>query len=129
MSRHPTPSDPLEARARRRVSLKIGWFTHALVYVCVNLGLMLLNSQLPGPRWHMFPLAGWGLGLAIHGLVVALHLAGGGLRERMLLAELTNLRGESRGTFSCAPNGPASPPSRAGKSPIQRWPRPSWRSL
>jgi hypothetical protein len=96
MSRHNTSSDPVEARARRRVSLKIGWYTHALVYVCVNLGLMLLNQQLSGPRWHVFPLAGWGLGLAIHGLVIGLHLAGGGLRERMLRAEIDKLRGQSR---------------------------------
>ena len=35
--------DSLEARARRRVGMKFGFFVHALVYLVVNLGLLALS--------------------------------------------------------------------------------------
>ena len=35
--------DPLEARARRRVKIKLGFATHLFIYVCVNLGLWLIS--------------------------------------------------------------------------------------
>ncbi|QPF76189.1 2TM domain-containing protein [Roseateles sp. DAIF2] len=84
----------LQRQARRRVDMKLGWLTHALVFVLVNTGLFLLNGLVTGGRaWHLFPLWGWGLGLAIHGLVVLLALgSGGGLRQRMLAAELGRLK-------------------------------------
>ncbi|MDN3543164.1 MAG: 2TM domain-containing protein [Roseateles asaccharophilus] len=76
-------------QARRRVDLKMGWLTHACVFVLVNLGFALLGD---GQRWTQFPLWGWGLGLAIHGVVTLLALNGGGLRERMLAKELEQLK-------------------------------------
>jgi 2TM domain len=96
MSHHPvTPmsaEDELLARARKRVGKKMGFYTHALVFVMVNLGLYLVTSQIPGARWTPFPLWGWALGLAIHGLVTFLDLSGEGLRERMLAQEVARLR-------------------------------------
>ncbi len=86
------PSNDIETRARRRVSIKLGFYTHALVFVMVNLGLFALNSVVAGPRWSHFPLWGWGLGLAIHGLVTFLSLQGQGVRERMLSSEIERLR-------------------------------------
>ena len=90
------PDDPaaLERLARRRAGAKMGWYVHALVYVCVNAGLALIawNSERP---WFIFPLAGWGLGLAIHGLVVWLVGGGAGLHERLLQAERMKLQGRT----------------------------------
>lgn len=86
------PLDPIERRARRRVGMKIGFATHALVYVLVNFGLFVVNNATGDFRWNVFPLMGWGLGLAIHGLVVAASLMGDGLRERMLQSEIDRLR-------------------------------------
>lgn len=88
-----TEDDELLARARKRVDMKLGFFTHALVFVLVNLGLYLITNQVPGARWMSFPIWGWGLGLAIHGVVTLLGLQGEGLRERMLAGELQRLRG------------------------------------
>lgn len=82
----------IEARARRRVGTKTGWFVHALVFVLVNLGLFGLNSALGGYRWSVWPLGGWGLGLAIHGVVVFLSLQGEGWRDRMLAQEIERLK-------------------------------------
>jgi hypothetical protein len=83
--------DSLEARARRRVARKIGFYIHAFVFVVVNLGLYALNQATGGPAWHHWPLMGWGLGLAIHGVVTFLSLQEG-LRRRMVDQEIEALR-------------------------------------
>ena len=97
-----TPGPTLEQRARRRVALKTGFYTHALVFVLVNAGLMLLSvmgNWGDGEGWghaHRhgfgFPLWGWGLGLTIHAVVVFLKLQGEGLRQRMLDHEVETLK-------------------------------------
>lgn len=91
MSSSPTDTD-LERRARRRVNAKIGFYTHALVFVLVNLGLFAINTMTGGYRWSVWPLWGWGLGLAIHGIVVFAGLRGEGLRERMLADEIERIK-------------------------------------
>jgi hypothetical protein len=89
----PDPDRDLRRIAKRRVDLKMGFYGHLLVYVCVNAGLFALNHLVGGFRWSVFPLLGWGLGLAIHGLVVAVQLMGGSdLRERMLQQEIERLK-------------------------------------
>jgi hypothetical protein len=87
-----TEEDELLARAKKRVGMMVGFFTHATVFVLVNLGLYLVTNQIPGARWVPFPMWGWALGLAIHGVVTFLSLTGEGLRERMLAHELEQLR-------------------------------------
>ena len=82
----------LEARARRRVALRMGFYTHALVYVLVNLGLFAMSTLSGNGRWHVWPMLGWGLGLAIHSVVTFVSLRGEGLRERMLKSEIERLK-------------------------------------
>ena len=82
----------LEARARSRVRRKMGFFIHAFIYVMVNLGLYALNQATGEPRWHQWPLMGWGLGLAIHGIVTFLSLQTEGLRQGMVQREMEHLR-------------------------------------
>jgi hypothetical protein len=84
----------LEQRARRRVAMKLGWWTHAGVYLLVNGGLWLAAQGLFGgaPRPSVAPLWGWALGLAIHGLVVLFKLRGDGLADRLVQAEVQRLR-------------------------------------
>ncbi len=87
----------IEARAQRRVRRKIGFFLHAFVFVVVNLGLFALNQLTGDPRWHHLPLLGWGLGLAIHGIVTFASLSTDALRRRMLDHEIQALqRAEGR---------------------------------
>lgn len=87
--------DPLLHRARRRVAMKTGLFIHALVFTLVNLGLFTLDQAIGGRSWSHFPLWGWGLGLAIHGIVTLVKLSGEGWRERMLAAEVARLRSQA----------------------------------
>jgi hypothetical protein len=82
-------SPQLERTARRRAGLKMGWFIHAGVYVAVNLLLAVLSAA-SGRNWAIFPALGWGLGLAIHGVVVFL-VAGGGLYESLVERERRQL--------------------------------------
>jgi len=87
-----TREENIERQARRRAGAKMGWFIHAGVYVAVNLLLATLSAM--GDRhWAVYPAMGWGLGLAIHGIVVFLVTGGGGLHERLLETERRKLRG------------------------------------
>ena len=83
----------LQRIARRRVRAKLGLYIHATVYVVVNAFLALVQSQAtPQFHWSLWPLAGWGIGLAIHAAVVL--LGNSGMRERMEAEEMRKL--ESR---------------------------------
>jgi hypothetical protein len=65
-------------RARRRVRKIRGFYIHATIYVLVNLLLVVINlSTSPSTLWFVWPLFGWGIGLAAHGLAV-FGLGGGG---------------------------------------------------
>jgi 2TM domain len=76
----------IERLARRRAGAKLGWFIHAAVYAAVN-SLLMAISLASGKPWAIFPLMGWGLGLAIHGAVVWLGSPGSVLHERLLERE------------------------------------------
>ena len=70
----------LERQARRRAGAKSLWYVHAVVYISVNLVLALM-SAMGGKHWAVYPAMGWGLGLAIHGLVVFVVTGGSGLHD------------------------------------------------
>lgn len=57
-------------QAYRRMKLdegKKGFKIHATVYGAVNAGLITLNMlTVPQVPWFIFPLVGWGIGLANH---------------------------------------------------------------
>ena len=83
--------DPaLEQLARKRARAKLGWYIHASVYVAVNFLLAAL-SAMSGGHWAVFPAAGWGIGLAMHGIVVFLVTGGAGLHERLVQRERSRL--------------------------------------
>ena len=84
-----TLSPQLERTARRRAGMKMGWYIHAGVYLAVNLLLATLSAA-SGRHWAVFPALGWGLGLAIHGVVVFL-VAGGGVYESLVERERRQL--------------------------------------
>jgi hypothetical protein len=80
----------IERLARRRTGAKLGWLIYAAVYVCVN-ALLMTISLASGKPWAIFPIMGWGLGLAIHGAVVWLGSPGSALHERLLKQERQRL--------------------------------------
>jgi hypothetical protein len=83
---HTRNHEDIEHIARRRAGAKMGWYVHALVFLAVNAMLALL-SFMSGRGWAIYPFFGWGLGLAIHGMVVFLFTGGGGLHQRLIARE------------------------------------------
>jgi hypothetical protein len=58
-------------RAKKRVRQIKGFYIHATVYVLVNALLVIINLGVSrGEFWFFWPLAGWGIGLAAHGIAV-----------------------------------------------------------
>jgi hypothetical protein len=86
-------NEDLKGTARRRVRARIGLYIHATVYLAVNAFLALVQMRTtPEIHWSLWPLGGWGPGLAIHAAVVLFGQSG--MRERMEAEELRKL--ESR---------------------------------
>lgn len=66
-----------EAKAIEHVENLKSFYMHLAVYVLVMIFLTLLNYVTSSRWWVIWPMMGWGLGLAIHGATVLLE--GGGL--------------------------------------------------
>jgi len=61
------PEDPLRARALKRLKDKRDLKAHLLAYVSVNLLLVATwYTTSRGFFWPVFPMFGWGIGLAFH---------------------------------------------------------------
>ncbi|MGI9168775.1 MAG: 2TM domain-containing protein [Caulobacteraceae bacterium] len=81
----------LRRLAERRADAKLGFRSHALVFVLVNAGLATLNFVTsPGYLWFYWPLFGWGLGLAAHAFSV--YGASPTLREDAIASEMERLK-------------------------------------
>jgi len=87
--------EELKRLAHKRAIAKLGWYTHALVYITVNASLALL-SGLHGRHWAIYPAMGWGLGLLIHGVAVFLILPGTGLHAHLRERERRRLSQQDR---------------------------------
>jgi hypothetical protein len=89
------PED-LERLAHKRAGVKLGWYVHAAVYLVVNLFLSAISFGL-GSNWSIYPMAGWGLALALHGIAVFFLGAGAGLREKLVSKERERLQRQLEG--------------------------------
>ena len=73
--------------ARCQVRRLRGFYAHLAVYLAVNAGLLIVNLfSAPGRLWGVWPLAGWGVGVVIHGAGVFLggRLSGAAWEERKI---------------------------------------------
>jgi hypothetical protein len=81
----------LRRQAERRADLRLSFRAHLTAYLIVNAGLVAINLVTsPGYFWAIWPIIGWGLGLAAHWVAIY-HLVGD-TRERMVEEELRRLR-------------------------------------
>jgi len=64
--------DEIRTIAMLRVRAKLGFFTHLIVYVIVNSLLVSIWAIFTRGIlfWPAFAMAGWGIGLLLHGLKV-----------------------------------------------------------
>lgn len=71
-----TPEEIKYEQARKRVQKIKGFYTHAMVYVVVNIMIVVLNIQNLSPGESYFQFKNfmtaffWGIGLVAHGLSV-----------------------------------------------------------
>jgi hypothetical protein len=63
-------NDPRYLQARKRVEDLKGFYVHLAIYVVVNAGLFLINWLTTDTWWVVWPLIGWGIGLAAHAVSV-----------------------------------------------------------
>jgi hypothetical protein len=76
-------------KAKQRVEAKLGFYIHLGVYLLVNALLVILNVTIAkGYFWAIWPIAGWGLGLIIHGIIVYSYTSGSTLKKRMIEKEM-----------------------------------------
>ena len=98
MTDHTMSPEEIDRLACKRAGAKLGWYTHAALYVAVNLFLFAISHHAFGTgRWSVAPLLGWGLGLVLHGVAVFVLGAGSGLRARLEQKEREKLQREHRG--------------------------------
>lgn len=60
-------------RAKRKVENLKSFYIHLIVFILVNTLLILinvLNYKEVGNWWFIYPVIGWGIGLAIHGISI-----------------------------------------------------------
>ncbi len=76
-------------RARQRAGARMGFRIHLLAFLAVNLVLAAIALSR-GQSWFIWPLLGWGMGLAAHGLGLAWAMGSG--YQRLVDQELARLR-------------------------------------
>lgn len=95
----PDETDPEYRAALKRAEELQGFYTHLLVYLVVNAGLFLINVLTrdgDGDWWFYWPLAGWGIGVLIHGLTTFTGLFSEGWKARKAEEIYQRRRGLSR---------------------------------
>lgn len=80
----------IDRLALRRVGARLGWLSHATVYLLVMGGLTAL-ALWQGRHPPVAAALGWGLGLTIHGLRVFAAGTGSALRDRLVETERQRL--------------------------------------
>ena len=79
-------------KARRQAAAKLGFYIHAAIFTLVNAGLVALNLVNGGFLWSLFPLVGWGIGLAFHAFGVWGFPGAASLNQKMVDAEVRKLK-------------------------------------
>lgn len=71
MNKFNLSDEELYQLARKRLALKKAFFIHLLVYIAVMLLLIVINRSFSSSSiWFIYPLLGWGIGVAIHGATI-----------------------------------------------------------
>jgi hypothetical protein len=71
--------------AKKRVAEIRGFYQHLTTYLVVNAALFIINLLTsPGYYWFVWPLAGWGIGVALHAVSVFAGFWGKSWEERKI---------------------------------------------
>jgi hypothetical protein len=87
--------DQIEAIARRRAGARLGWLSHATVFVAVNL-LIVVLALLHGRTPTVFAtgMVAWAFGLAMHGLGVLVLSDASTIGQRLVARERARLQAQ-----------------------------------
>lgn len=62
-------------KAKKRVEEIKGFYGNLIAYIVVNIGFLVINLLTsPEHLWFFWPMIGWGIGVAIHGMKVFNYL-------------------------------------------------------
>ncbi|ATG20065.1 hypothetical protein CO705_09375 [Ralstonia pickettii] len=92
---YPQPAESDQAllrRARHRAGARMGFRIHLLSFLAVNAVLAAIALS-HGQFWFVWPLLGWGMGLAAHGLSLTWSMGNG--YQRLVDQELARLRAQA----------------------------------
>ena len=81
--------------AKRRVKAKKEFVWHLASYVLVNIFLVFIyitTSGFMGYFWPIWPITGWGLGLAFHGVALVLMLSDSTSSDNRVIEEYNRLK-------------------------------------
>lgn len=98
-------SDPSYRQAVHRVKAKVGFYQHLTSFLLVNgmlIGIYLLSSLAAGALyypWFIWPLLGWGIGLAFHFMSVFVFgsVSSPYNRQKLIEAEMRKMGVPSNG--------------------------------
>lgn len=84
--------DELRKLAIRRADMRLAFRSHLIAYVIVNGGLVAIwiATSFGHYFWPIWPMLGWGIGLAAH--ASAVYMDSEGIRDRMIQEEIEKLR-------------------------------------
>lgn len=76
-------------KAKKKVEARLGFKTHLVVYLGVNVLLMAINLiNSPEYLWFVWPLMGWGIAIFWHAMGVFVFNKESGAKERMIRKEM-----------------------------------------
>ena len=77
---------------REKAEARVDFRIHLYTFMAVMALLIIINFLTsPGYLWFKWPLLGWGIGLAAHGVYANIFAGGPDMRERMIEKEMDRL--------------------------------------
>lgn len=79
-------------KAKKRVKDKRRFYTHVISWAVMSIFFILLNIFTSNFFWAIFPILGWGIMLAFHGIKVFSTVYGDEWEERQIEKEMEKLK-------------------------------------
>ena len=92
MSNHTLTQEELYQLATKRLALKKVFCVHLVIYIAVMLLLVVVNLSFSSTLWFIYPLLGWGIGVAIHGFITYSKISSSS--QRKIEKEIKKIKNE-----------------------------------
>lgn len=79
-------------RARKKVREKRKFYSHFMTWGIMSIFFILLNLFTSDYFWAVFPILGWGIGVAFHGIKAFSINYGDDWEERQIIKEMKKLK-------------------------------------